>query len=1720
MRTRFSKPRENSLYAAPYVNELVEQHGGHLCPINQLSRDHRTIGNFKPLCPIKLNNCSSFALIDSGNVIVNAISEKFALRLFSGKLEENLQPLSYTHIGTADQKARMRVLGVTKQPLILRFGGASVRFYTSPIVIRDLNTDVNISGPFLADNGIDQIHSKGALKVKGKLVRLFTYKAAVQNGATTADGSVGQLALAQTRSRQEMDGMLPLLLPSSPVGKSAHGRSKQTVATPPKTVDSNAYVAATVRIPANAAAFIPIHVTAVEAKQMSAGTGLLEVCERFADKTTGHPTLIAAVRTDSSGHCFSSLLNLTDSEIEIKEGQLFGTYQPWDPERQPTNTINSLQSRLNAATAVNGDQKPVTKQEKKDWLEKEFHLKDAPWLKKDPLLLSQAQALLLEFYDIMSHGDDYGKTTLVEHEIRTQDVPPVRLKGRPLNPHMEANLKEQMDTWERQGVIEPSNSPWSFGLIPVQKKNGKTRWCVDFRRLNEITLKDSYPLPNMESNLSRLAHSKVFSAIDGAGAFHAVSIRAEDRPKTAFHTPWGLWQFKQMPFGLCNAPSTYSRLVQRVLEDIPPSVALPYMDDTAIHSRTTKEHLAALYKVFAAHRKAGLTLQPSKCQLFQEEIDYLGHRVTGTGVRPREDYLAIVRDWPLPKDLKGWRAFLGKAAYYRKFIKGFSAISAPLYSLLSKEGEEEAKQSADVGSKVEKSFQQLKTALVTAPLLAYPDFESSAPFILDTDWSADPGAIGGVLSQEQGGEERVICYGARKLSKAERNYSSNKGELLAAIHFMKTWRYYFQHRPFIWRTDHQALQWIRTMEEPQGMILRWLETLSNNNFTVQFRDGIRHGNADGLSRSTHAREPNADEIAASEEETHYGICQLGLPDQTSIEDLKKAQGDDADLAKIKGWVEKAQKPTRGDVRQESRALRQYVALFELLKVDSSGLLRRTAREGEFVKEDRLCLPEALQIPTIRECHENAGGHMGINTTQQRLLQRFYFPGLHKTVEQFVGSCRVCQKKAGRNKDQRHTLVSIQEGNPMQKLSIDFVGPLRMSKHGHQFILTVKDCFTRWLEAIPMAHITAEETIRMLEEHVFSRWGLPEQIHSDQGSQFTSEMFGEICRRLNIKKTVTPAYNPKSNPVERSHKDLSNIIRAVSEETGQDWEEILPTALLAMRTARHRYTGVTPFYAMHGREANIPVDLMYENPRESKEHQSLYGLEMESRMLSAYKYMREKIGASVERSRMSYDGKLHGAPLKAGEQVWLFTPVIDKKRGKKHSCFWSGPWLVQEVVSDVMFKIKTDGEWNSGRIDLIASIDRLKRYHVNPDMPPSPMNLSRSDVIVSDEFAEQASDPDELPQFNPVKLPILYPGSETPRMEEFNPPEANIPPGFEPEDTGGVEDPTRGFVHPTDLSPATDEPTEREGVQEDMELAMPESLPTPEVIPASEEAEEDRPVQETEAENVTTDDDVAVAAAAEAAATTGVDRDVTTEVEAAAAAVVTTAAAAAAVAAAAAEIAIPTAAEDLTPTRVGGKPMRKSMLDAKSKIKIVSMPLALFKRKKKKILTLPRPPSLPLPLPPKPLTVVKAKDAEVAPLPSVATPGELDLQPLEVSSPNTVEQGAAAPKTVDGKMDRRPGGKKRPEIPSSSSSDNSEDEVKKVANTHYHKVQKTVRHDDVSRNDPHQVQATGGATGVRRRRRKVATSPEIGESRAADDPPWGEERMEEGESDFPSPQQQQ
>jgi len=643
--------------------------------------------------------------------------------------------------------------------------------------------------------------------------------------------------------------------------------------------------------------------------------------------------------------------------------------------------------------AKNGP-KPETKLEKLKWLEDEFKLQDSPWLKNDSLHRKLALDLLLEYYDIFGHGDEYGKTTWVKHYIHTGDAEPIFHRSRPLKPGYKEKLREQMDEWIRQDVIEPSCSPWSFGLLPVPKKNGKTRWVVDYRDLNQVTLKDSHPLPNIEDNLSRLAHSKVLSVIDGAGAFHVCPVEEKHRQKTAFSTPFGQWQFKAMPFGLCNAPATYSRLVQKVLEGIPTSIALPYLDDTCIHSRTVSTHLDHLRTVFEAHRKAGLLLQPSKCQIFQKEVEYLGHLLTQRGIKPIPSYQILVDNWPLPSNYRELRGFLGKIAYYRKFMPKFSSISAPLYNMLSKDAGQDPS-SLKLGKQELQSFEQIQKALHNAITLVYPDFESEQPFILTTEWSQELGTIHATLSQKQGRhlEERIICYGAKKINQTEKNYEDQKGENLSVNYFIKHWKYYFQHRPFILRTNRKAIDWIRNLEEPKGMLLRWRETLGNQQFQIEDRSGP-------ISTETN----NSDVKMNTINDLHAIYTPLRLLE------IRQAQEKDPDLSKVRLWLSKGIKPPRREIRSESMELQEYRGLFETLYLDQQQVIRRRAQSNEFFTQDRICLPSVLQTRVTMLIHEGLGHHLSPSATIQKIRNSYYFPKMTREVENITTSCQKCHER--------------------------------------------------------------------------------------------------------------------------------------------------------------------------------------------------------------------------------------------------------------------------------------------------------------------------------------------------------------------------------------------------------------------------------------------------------------------------------------------------------------------------------------------------------------------------------------------------------------------------------------------------------------------------------------------------------------------------------------
>ena len=430
-------------------------------------------------------------------------------------------------------------------------------------------------------------------------------------------------------------------------------------------------------------------------------------------------------------------------------------------------------------------------------------------------------------------ASDLGRTSLVQHVIDTGEALPIKQPPRRVPVHRKHLVQEEVGKMLSRGVIEPSDGPWSSPIVLVTKKDGTTRFCVDYRRLNEVTRKDAYPLPRIEDNLDALQGAKYFSTLDLISGYWQVEVTPEDRDKTAFTVGGGgLYRFITMPFGLCNAPGTFQRLMERVLQGLQWETAVLYIDDVVVYARTVDQHLSRLEEVLRRLRKAGLKLKPSKCKLLSRRVEFLGHIVSEQGVEVDPAKVAKIRDWPMPQNLRAVRSFVGLCAYYRRFVPEFSTICKPLF-LLTQKG-----QPFVWGDAQQVAMDHMKQLLMSAPILGYP--QPTGMYVLDTD--ASNVGIGAVLSQVQDGEEKVICYASKVLNKAQRNYCVTRRELLAIVEFVKQFHHYLYGAKFLVRTDHAALYWLLRKKDPEGQMARWIALMQAYDMVVQHRPGVKHGN--------------------------------------------------------------------------------------------------------------------------------------------------------------------------------------------------------------------------------------------------------------------------------------------------------------------------------------------------------------------------------------------------------------------------------------------------------------------------------------------------------------------------------------------------------------------------------------------------------------------------------------------------------------------------------------------------------------------------------------------------------------------------------------------------------------------------------------------------------------------------------------------------------------
>ncbi|GFX92040.1 retrovirus-related Pol polyprotein from transposon 412 [Trichonephila clavipes] len=584
---------------------------------------------------------------------------------------------------------------------------------------------------------------------------------------------------------------------------------------------------------------------------------------------------------------------------------------------------------------------------------------------------SSAERLFQEFEDVFSrNSSDIGHTTVTQHRIDTADLPPIKQHPRRLPFAKQEEVGTLLREMQENDIIEPSSSPWASPIVLVRKKDGSTRFCVDYRKLNDVT-KDSYPLPRIDDTLDTLSGHKWFSTLDLKSGYWQVEVHPEDREKQ---------------------------------HSLP---AKDYGSSKSCRGRTFEEHLQNIRKVLSKLSDANLKLNPSKCKFFQKEVNYLGHIISAEGVRTDPEKVSAVKNWKRPENLRELRSFLGLCTYYRKFVKGFSNIARPLHKLT------ESKQKFQWTKECEDSFLQLKEALTSSPILIYP--QPDKPFILDTDASNE--SVGAVLSQEIDGQERVVAYWSKCLSKPERNYCVTRKELLAIVKAIEHFHHYLYGQKFLLRTDHASLTWLMNFRNTEGQVARWIQRLNEYYFDIRHRKGSSHGNADVLLRRPCPE--NCRHCSRVETKYDYAIRQITTstatpPDPWSDEKVREDQMADPDIKPLIEFMESSSnKPSWQDISAYSPTTKQYWALWNSLHLRNGVLYRKFESEDGKTFRWQLVLPRPRIPEVLKELHGSpTGGHFGVMKTLHRVRERFCWGKVRADVEQWCKSCDACSARKG------------------------------------------------------------------------------------------------------------------------------------------------------------------------------------------------------------------------------------------------------------------------------------------------------------------------------------------------------------------------------------------------------------------------------------------------------------------------------------------------------------------------------------------------------------------------------------------------------------------------------------------------------------------------------------------------------------------------------------
>lgn len=1028
--------------------------------------------------------------------------------------------------------------------------------------------------------------------------------------------------------------------------------------------------------------------------------------------------------------------------------------------------------------------------------------------------LNSIKQILCDYNEIFYlEGDKLTHTDTVTHKIDI--IPgskPINCRPYRLPMTQRQEIDKQITKMLEEGIISPVNSAYNSPILVVPKKNTsdekKYRVVIDYRKLNDISIGDCFPMPSITDILDTLGKCNYFTTLDLASGYHQIVVEPKDRHLTAFstgtnnHSTANLgnqFEFNRLPFGLKNAPATFNRLMRTVMSGLQGIACWVFLDDIICMGHSLQEHNDRLRQVFDRLAQHNLKIQPDKCSFLRKEVTYLGHFITKDGIKPDPAKTMAVTNFPTPKTPKNIKSFLGLVGYYRRFIKNFAHIAKPLTSLLRKNIE------FIWNSECNSAFEKLKMAITTEPVLQHPNFKEK--FILTTD--ASNFAISGILSQGKIGVDLPIAFISRTLQPAETRYNTTEREMLAIFWSIKQFKTYLLGTEFIVQCDHKPLVYIFKTKDSYSRIFRWRLELSEYDFMIVYKPGKNNVNADALSRNIEdtkenenvyecnavtraaakksqnienskdksvSPDSNSNEICETlepiekeaqtnanenrmnkllnhktfdnclqyiQEFHHYGneICELNITHKTKNENhfyllsnknffelnIEHTKIAEHIYMKHENNIYVFYLTIKNDINNEIEYEEFFTIMSDLLKHLQILELRKiccikaqnTFENLNYIKikqilryifnktniylvlyiNDLINLTDKAEIITlIKETHNSLiGGHMGMRKTLARLKELYYWKNMKKEIKNYIHSCADCQKNKITRRIKMPMVITSTSKKPGERWAMDIVGPLDISSEGYRYVLTCQDDLTRYFLAIPLKDQESDTIARAFTEHVVLKFGCPETVLSDNGTNFVSNLMKRVFKLLQIKPKNTTVYRPQSNAaLEKAHRSVKEYLRHYINKNLNDWNNYIPFFVFTYNTTPHMSTNFSPHELMFGEKATVPSNLT-KKPDIVYNYDDYY-FELRHKMQTAHEFARENLIKSKQHNKQYYDKYTNPHVFQIGDKVIMENPTHKKLEQR-----YTGPYVVLEIISDINTKIRVKNR------DVVMHNNRLKPF---------------------------------------------------------------------------------------------------------------------------------------------------------------------------------------------------------------------------------------------------------------------------------------------------------------------------------------------------------------------------------------------------------------------------